>query len=228
MAPRLHEGGRPTAADPEGGASIRPSSLIVSIVLTLLTLASPASAEWFADAFIGASLTSKDEITFTTFGVERKQDADFKSSAIFGLRVGKWLDGLPWLGVAVDGSYFRASADVQVFPITGLVMLRYGFLKDEEFKEGRLQPYAGIGGGLFISNLDGSIGFVEGSDTSTDMGLDLRLGVAYRIESSWAAFLEYRFTHVSPTYTVEPFGGRTPADTALNTNHFLLGLSYRF
>jgi opacity protein-like surface antigen len=107
-------------------------------------------------------------------------------------------------------------------------MVRYGFLKDDEVKEGRLQPYAGIGGGVFISHLDGSIGSVQGTDTSTDAGLDLRLGVSYRIESNWAAFFEYRFTHASPTYTVEPFGGRTPADTTLNTNHFLLGLSYRF
>jgi opacity protein-like surface antigen len=207
---------------------MRPSLLTLSIVLVLAALASPASAEWFADGYVGASLTSKDEITFTTFRVERHQDVDYKSSAIFGLRFGRWFDGLPWLGVAVDGSYFRASKDVQVFPITGLVMARYGLLKDEEFKEGRLQPYAGIGGGLFISNLDGTIGFVEGSDTSADMGLDVRLGIAYRVESNWAAFFEYRFTHVSPTYTIEPFGGSTPADTTLNTNHFLLGLSYRF
>lgn len=207
---------------------MRPPILALALILAVLTPASPASAEWFADAYIGASLTSNDEITFKTFGVERKQDANYKSSAIFGVRFGRWFDDLPWLGVAVDGSYFRASADVQVFPLTGLLMLRYGFLRDEEVKEGRLQPYAGIGGGVFISNLDGSIGFVEGSDTSTDMGLDIRLGVSYRIESNWAAFFEYRFTHVSPTYTVEPFGGRTPADTTLNTNHFLLGLSYRF
>lgn len=207
---------------------MRRSMLALCTVLVMLTPAAPAAAEWFADAYVGASLTAEDEITFKTFGVERTQDANYRSSAIFGLRAGRWFDELPWLGLAVDGSYFRASADLLVFPITGLVMVRYGLLRNEEFKEGRLQPYAGLGGGLFISNLDGSIGFVEGSDTSADLGLDVRLGVAYRVETNWAAFLEYRFTHVTPTYTVEPFGGRTPADTTLNTNHFLLGLSYRF
>jgi hypothetical protein len=207
---------------------MRRAILVVASVLVVLTPAPQASAQWFADAYVGASLTSEADVTFTTFGVEREQDANHKSSAIFGLRLGKWLDSLPWMGLAVDASYFRASADLQVFPLTALVMARYGFLRDDEFKDGRLQPYAGLGGGLFISNLDGTIGFLEGSDTSADMGLDVRLGVAYRVESNWAAFFEYRFTHVSPTYTVEPFGGSTSADTTLNTNHFLLGLSYRF
>jgi opacity protein-like surface antigen len=207
---------------------MRVPSLVLSSMLAVLVLASPAAAEWFADAYIGAALTSKDDITFTTFNVERTQDANYKSSAVWGLRFGKWLDTLPWLGLAVDGSYFRATKDLQVFPLTALLMVRYGFLKDEEFKEGRLQPYAALGGGLFISNVDGTLGFLKASDTSVDMGLDTRVGIAYRFEGNWAAFLEYRFTHVSPTYDVQPFGGRTPADTTLNTNHFLLGLSYRF
>jgi opacity protein-like surface antigen len=207
---------------------MRVPALVLSSILALLAVASPAAAEWFADAYIGAALTAKDDITFTTFNVERTQDANYKSSAVWGLRLGKWFDTLPWFGVAVDASYFRATQDLQVFPLTALLMVRYGFLKDEEFKEGRLQPYAALGGGLFISNIDGTLGFLKASDTSVDMGLDTRAGVAYRFDGNWAAFVEYRFTHVSPTYDVQPFGGRTPADTTLNTSHFLLGLSYRF
>jgi opacity protein-like surface antigen len=213
---------------PPKEASMRRSTLALATALIVLALASNACAEWFADGYIGASLTGKDEITFTTFNVERKQDVSYKSSAVFGVRLGKWFDQAPWLAVALDGSYFRPSGDIQVFPLTALLMVRHGFLKDEEFKEGRLQPYAGIGGGVFISSLDGTIGFLQGSDTSVDMGLDIRAGVSYRIETNWAAFFEYRFTHVSPTFDVKPFGGTTPADTTFNTNHFLLGLSYRF
>src|SRR5207248_3357570 len=60
---------------------------------------------------------------------------------------------LPWLGVAADVSYFRPATDVQTVPLSLLVMARYGFLKDDEFKAGRLQPYVGLGGALFFSNL---------------------------------------------------------------------------
>jgi opacity protein-like surface antigen len=207
---------------------MRRSSFTLSLCFVLLVLASSASAEWFADGYVGASLTHRGDITFETFGAERERDAEFRSSAVFGARVGQWLDVLPWLGVALDVSYFRPSGDIQVFPLTALVMARYGFLPDEEFKEGRLHVYAGLGGGLFISNVDGLIGRLEASDTSVDIGLDTRLGVSYRVESNWAIFAEYRFTHVSPSFDVNVAGVRPSADTTFNTSHFLLGLSYRF
>jgi opacity protein-like surface antigen len=224
MAPSLHY----RATEPTKEAFMRVPNLVLSSILAVLTLASPAAAEWFADGYIGAALTAKDDITFKTFNVERTQDANFRSSAVWGLRLGRWFETLPWLGLAVDVSYFRATKDLQVFPLSALAMVRYGFLRDEEFKEGRLQPYAGLGPGLFISNVDGTLGFQKASDTSVDIGLDTRAGLAYRFEGNWAAFIEYRFTHVSPTYDVQPFGGTVPADTTLNTSHFLLGLSYRF
>ena len=85
-------------------------------------------------------------------------------------------------------------------PLSLLVMVRHGFLKDEEFTRGRLQPYVGVGPSLFINNVSGSIRFQESNDTSTDVGLDFRLGTAFLIETNWSAFIEYRFTHVSPTW----------------------------
>jgi opacity protein-like surface antigen len=209
-------------------ASMRRSLLALLLLFPLLALAVPASAEWFLDGYVGASLTHKGEITFEAFDAELERDAEYQSSAVFGVRFGKWLDGLPWLGVAADVSYFRPSGDIQVFPITALLMARYGFLPDEEFKEGRLHVYGGLGPALFISNLDGFIGRFEGSDTSVDIGLDTRLGVSYRVESNWAIFAEYRFTYVSPSFSINAFDTQSTADTTFNTSHFLLGLSYRF
>jgi opacity protein-like surface antigen len=202
--------------------------LTLPTLFALLVLTSPASAEWFLDGYVGASLTHRGEITFEAFDDELERDAEYRSSAVFGVRGGKWLDALPWLGVAVDVSYFKPAADIHVFPLTALVMARYGFLRDEEFKDGRLHVYGGLGGGLFISYVGGSIGRLESSDTSVDFGLDTRLGASYRIESNWALFAEYRFTHVSPSFDVNAFGVRTSADTTFNTSHILLGLSYRF
>jgi opacity protein-like surface antigen len=209
-------------------ASMRRLLLMLSVLLLLLAPASTASAEWFLDGYVGASLTHKHDFTFEAFDAELERDAEYRSSAIFGVRGGKWLDGLPWLGLALDVSYFRPSADIQVFPMTALVLARYGFLPDDEFKEGRLHVYGGLGGGIFITNLDGFIGRFEGSDTSLDFGLDTRLGVSYRVESNWAIFAEYRFTHVSPSLDINAFNTETSADTTFNTSHFLLGLSYRF
>jgi hypothetical protein len=63
----------------------------------------------------------------------------------------------------------------------------------------------------------GSIGFQEANDTSTDVGLDVRLGGAFLIETNWSAFIEYRFTHVSPTFDTKVFGGSVPASTTFDT-----------
>ena len=209
---------------------MRRLSILLSVVLTVLVLAPAASAEWFADAYLGPAVTSSSTLTFTTFGQEQKQSLNGRSSPLFGLRFGRWLEdfNLPWLGVAADVSYFRPATDVQTVPLSLLVMARYGFLKDDEFKAGRLQPYLGLGGALFFSNLSGSIGFQEASDTSADIGLDTRVGVAFMIDSSWAAFTEYRFTHVTPSWDIKVLGGTTSASTTFNTHHIILGLSYRF
>ncbi len=209
---------------------MRRLGILLTVVLTVLVLAPAASAEWFADGYLGPALTSSSTLTFTTFGDERKQSLNGRSSPVFGLRFGRWLEdfNLPWLGVAADVSYFRPATDVQTVPVSLLLMARYGLLKDEEFKAGRLQPYVGLGGGLFFSNVSGAIGFQEASDTSTDVGLDTRVGAAFMMDANWAAFIEYRFTHVTPTWDVKVFGGTTPASTTFNTHHVILGLSYRF
>jgi opacity protein-like surface antigen len=203
----------------------------VAVVLAIVVLAPVASAEWFGDAYIGPAITTRSTLTFTEFGEGQSQDFDGRSSPLFGLRFGRWLDNLqwPWLGVAVDVSYFRPAIDVQTVPISLLLMARYGLLKDQEFPMGRLQPYVGLGAGLFISNVSGNLGSREADDTTRDIGLDVRVGAAFLIDGPWAAFTEYRFTHFSPSFDIKTFGGGTvSSDTTFNTHHILLGVSYRF
>jgi len=129
--------------------------IALAAVLAVLAQVPAASAEWFADAYLGPAVTSSSTLTFTTFGEERKEKVGGRSSALFGLRFGRWLDDVPWFGLAVDASYFRPAPDVQTVPLSLLVMVRYGFLKDEEFTRGRLQPYVGVGPSLFIMGRQG-------------------------------------------------------------------------
>jgi opacity protein-like surface antigen len=202
----------------------------LSVVLVVLVLAPSASAEWFLDGYLGPAVTPGDTLTFKVFNQQFKQDLSGRSSPSFGLRFGRWLEdfNLPWLGIAADVSYFRPANDVQTVPISLLAMARYGFLKDEEFPRGRLQPYAGLGFGVFISNASGNIGTLAVDDTSTDVGFDARLGVAYQVDPHWALFTEYRFTHVSPSWKVNVFGTDVSADTTFDTHHVVLGVSCRF
>jgi opacity protein-like surface antigen len=209
---------------------MRRLTLALAVVLTVLAVASEASAQWFLDAYLGPALTSDSKLEFTAFNEQQRQNVIGRSSPSFGVRVGRWLDDLqiPFVGVAFDVSYFRPAADVQTVPLSLLLMARYGFLKDDEVPDGRLQPYVGIGPGFFISNLNGIIGSQSGDSTSRDIGLDTRVGLAYRFDSNWAGFAEYRFTRVSPTWKVDIFNGTTDATTTFNTHHIVLGVSYRF
>jgi opacity protein-like surface antigen len=203
----------------------------VSVVLALVVLApAVASAEWVLDAYLGPAVTTSSKLTFTVFGEEQKQNLGGRSSPEFGLRAARWLDdlALPWLGFAFDVSYFRPAVDVQTVPLSVLLMVRYGFLKDEEFPGGRLLPYVGVGPGLFFSIANGTVGFTQVNETSKDVGLDFRAGLGFRFDSNWGAFLEYRFTHVSPSWSVDVFGAKADASTTFNTNHVVLGVSYRF
>jgi opacity protein-like surface antigen len=209
---------------------MRRLTILLSALLGIAVLAPAASAEWFLDAYLGPALTSSTKLEFTEFGETQRQNVNGRSSPSFGVRAGRWLEDfdLPWIAVAFDVSYFRPDQNVQTIPVSVLLMARYSFLKDEEFPGGRLQPYVGVGPGLFFSILDGNIGAQTGHSTSKDIGLDTRVGLAYRFDSNWAGFAEYRFTHVSPSWNVDIFAGKTDASTTFNTHHIVLGVSYRF
>ena len=210
---------------------MRRLTVLLSVMLAIVVLApAGASAEWFVEGYLGPAITTGSKLEFTLFNNEQKENLSGRSSPEFGLRLGSWLDdySLPWLGVALDVSYFRPATDVQTVPLSVLLMARYGFLKDAEVPAGRLQPYVGVGPGLFFSNANGSIGFHDVDDTSTDVGLDFRAGLAFRFDRNWGAFAEYRFTHVTPSWNIDVFGGKADASTTFNTHHVVLGVSYRF
>ena len=205
-----------------------------------------ASAEVFLDLYGGASIFTDPDITVSREGRERETER-FGSDTKFtvGGRGGYWFDaqGLRWLGVALDISYFEpeytrqgvtvqrdlVSLKVQVLPITPLVMFRLPLLTAPEHPNGQLQLYTGIGPGFFVR--DGTAQFQSGrefSESGVSIGIDFRAGIAYEFLPNWAVFAEYRFTHfsVSPEGRVE--GQKTTVDVDFNTNHALFGVSYRF
>jgi opacity protein-like surface antigen len=156
-----------------------------------------------------------------------------------GGRLGYWFEKLPWLGVSLDLSYFKAEgekAEFDVIPLSLLLMLRLPLFKSEEFPNGRIQPYGAIGPGLFsyYAKADFQPTLPEKiSAYDVDIGLDLRAGLSWQFHRNWAIFGEYRYTAVKIDFTQGDFlpifsGSDESAETHLKTNHFLLGISYRF
>src|SRR5207253_8693982 len=74
----------------------------------------PASAEWIADLFVGPTFTrSQDVKVDSTAGRGVFRDVDFDTAISGGVRVGRYFDAVPFLGVAVDGFLFYPNIGTQ-------------------------------------------------------------------------------------------------------------------
>lgn len=190
----------------------------------------------FADVYFGASMPQDEDLHMrsSAFGVVAEStDADVNYDASFtsGARVGYWSKSRLWLGFAMDVSYFRMDSDkkdITLYPISTLLMLR--------LPKRRFQPYVGIGPALFVSKMKFDVDLSELSsggtgtfdDTSFDVGLDTRAGLALAWYRNTGIFAEYRFTHHSAEYNDTLAGVKVDVETDSNTHHLMVGISYRF
>jgi len=205
----------------------------------------PAGAEVFFDLYGGATNFGDPDFTVSREGRARETergsaDTDFT----VGGRGGYWFDaqGLRWLGLALDVSYFEpeytreggngtiAKVKVRTVPITPLVMLRLPLLESPEHPNGQLQLYTGAGPGIFL--VDTQARFLSGAGevtkSSAEIGVDFRAGVAYEFTPNWAVFGEYRFTYYSTSPEDRIDGQKTKVEADFDAHHVLLGISYRF
>jgi opacity protein-like surface antigen len=226
---------------------MKKTKLSLMMLCLLFLIPTFAWAEWFLDIYGGESATRganvKAQVThYSIFGSSSQshtEKVDLDSSFTMGGRLGYWSERLPWLGVSLDLSYFKAEgekAEFDVVPLSLLLMLRWPLFKSENFPKGRLQPYAGVGPGYCFT--DSRVNFrptlqdsVSGS--SGEIGFDARAGLAWQFHKHWAIFGEYRYTDVKIDLKQKDYlaifsGTDESIKTHLKTNHFLAGISYRF
>jgi opacity protein-like surface antigen len=189
------------------------------IVHGVIPTAAMAAPEWFADVYLGVAATHSTEADKTVSGQTTREDAGGETSVDAGVRVGRWFETLPWLGLALDSSYFKPGPDSQTIPASLLVMGRLAFLKGGDFPDGRLRPYAGVGPGVFVTLLDGELASVE-------IGLNVRAGALFRLNEKIAIFGEYGFTYVSPSLDSDKTD--TKIEATFSTHHVVGGISFRF
>ena len=181
-----------------------------------------------------------------TTSKDLKEDAKFKNAFTVGGRVTYWTQSIPWLGLAFDGSYFKADAknaniEIPVYGLSLLMMMRYPLFRNEQFPQGRLQPYLGFGPEFGFSK--STVEFEDnGSQTKVKdningFGVDARAGILWQLHRHWGTFFEYRFTYldmnggIPSNYSQADEEGTIDfenLETKLTTHHFLVGLSFRF
>ena len=205
---------------------------IVLVLMILVCPMRPAGAEWFLDLYGGGSFTQDVDVTIRN-GTTLDDRIEFDTALTGGGRLGYWLAGLgiPWLGIAVDVSYFApdatataGTASLEVLPISALLMLRLPLFTDTDFPAGRLQPYIAGGPSVFVSRVkvDTSVFGERLSAEQAELGADLRAGLTFMLTPNFGLFAEGRYMF----FSVDPESRGTEFD--IETFQALAGVTLRF
>jgi opacity protein-like surface antigen len=207
----------------------------------------PAAAEWFADVYVGRSLTSDSEVKLSQ-GL-RLENVEFDNGFTYGGRFGTFFNAVPWLGVTFDAMSFSANIDKQTAQVknTGAivqlapldlsvslisldVVLRLPLLATPEIPNGRLTPYILGGPSAFIARADDGGNFIRRyqDDTEVSFGYNAGAGIGWQFSKSIGVFTEYRFTHGKPEFEFDNFDDRVKVKTTVDSHHVLIGFSFKF
>jgi len=166
------------------------------IVLCPMLAASPAAAEWFADAYAGYSLTVDSDVTVhSPSGLSIYRDVEhdraIDNAFIIGARFGRYFDFAPFLGVGVDLFKFSPTIGPQQVHIDGCV------------------PSGTCAGGQ-----GGTTGRIDVSTVGVSLDLMLRLPLLKTDKSPWGTLNPYILAGVPVFITTV-----TPRTTAQFRNH---------
>lgn len=177
---------------------------------------------------------------------------DLKASVMYGAKLGYYFDSVKWLGVETEvfnttphmkqqtqtltvpqGFAFAAPpscAGSQSCPISAsgsyLRVLTWAPVNlVVRYQMGQLEPYAGVGMGVFFARLkDAGTG---DSTSSTAVGLNTQVGLRYRVTSNIAIFGEWKFNHARFSFDATP-NAFTNVDATYNVHHLVFGVGYHF
>lgn len=153
-------------------------------------------------------------------------------------------------GVATKHKKNRFLSEARVFTLAFMFAARYGFLPTEQVPFGRLQPYIGLGPGLFIMDQEVTVQivswiaetrrFTDGfnispqSNTSVSVCLIGDAGLRWMFNKHLSADLFFRFRRAAPGFTYkyrDPLTSQYTSFTmhpTFNIYSLNLGLAYHF
>ncbi len=209
------------------------TALLVSIACLIVSV-QPCAAEWFADVYAGVSLTDKDDIKVvsTEAGHAKYRDVEFEKAPAYGLRLGRYFDAVPFLGLGVDYFSFTpnigaqsvrvdgcpfvgtcvtntkisfGSYDVSVQSLSLDLFLRLPLFRSADAPGGRVQPYVLGGAPVFMTSFKPrNTHLFRNHDGDTDISFGYKggAGLAVYVFKNLMLFGEYRFTHVEHEFDV--------------------------
>ena len=189
-------------------AFTRCSPMIIG-VLALLLFSRPVKAEMYVAGQIGAHLPH-DASNVTWGGVGDQvggSDLALQNSLIYGAKLGYYFDQvkLGRFSLGVETEVFNATPHLKqqgatrggitstLSGLTNRVLTWAPAVVLVRYQAGAFEPYAGVGVGLFFSNLATG----NYSDTRTHVGLNTQVGIRYRVNQNLSLFTEWKYNHAN-------------------------------
>lgn len=230
------------------------ASLLASLILTAL-LPPRAKAEWYIAGQLGVTLPSLGGgLTNVDVGSPFPQgathsDLDLQTSMLYGGKVGYYFRSARWLGLETEvfhtnphikeqthtffspsgvpvGSATLQGAHLGVTMWAPLnIMLRY--------PKSRLQPYIGIGPGIFFARIkQEGLGAENPTSTSSNgkIGLNAKAGVEYYFTRRFSAFGEWKYNYARFSFSenLDAFPFPYAFKATYSVHNLAFGLAYHF
>jgi opacity protein-like surface antigen len=227
----------------------------LSAVLTTVLPATQAYPEAYIGGQFGASISSLAKgLTngeFTEFSPPATiSDRELQSSLVGGLKVGYYFSRARWFGLETEAFYTTPHIKQQHTTITiqpgtfnGTPVpggTAAGELSGDHFRvltwapvnfmfryhRTRLQPYIGVGPGVFFGRIHQTTQGFEGSQSSTRVGLNAKVGLDYFITRHVSVFGEWKYNLVQFRFAASDT--QLAYSTTYQMHMAVVGLSYHF
>lgn len=174
-------------------------------------------------------------------------DQSLQKSILYGGKVGHYFRAVPWLGIEAEVYHTTPHIKQQVTTFSGpsgpigsveLPGLHFRVLTVAPFNvmfrlpKARLQPYIGVGPGIFLARIEDPALTSGNTQSSTGFGLNAQVGMRYYITRQVALFGEGKFNYNFTKFSFD----ETPAgafnlfgfDANYRIFHAVFGLSFHF
>ncbi len=217
-------------------------------LIALLTFTESSHAEMYVAGQLGVNIPNGYSDVSATGGSVNVTTSSLsqQNSMMYGAKLGYYFDSLNYEGfnLGVETEVFNSTPHIQKQPFSanGSIGNLYGTLTGTfnglnnrvlmwspftalvRHKSGAFEPYAGVGLGLFFSNLSG-YGASASSDTA--VGLNTQLGLKYHIADHLSMFGEWKYNYAKFQYN-NIVGTAVNISANYSANLLSFGIAYHF
>lgn len=205
-------------------------------MLALLLFSRPVDAEMYVGGQVGANVPADlSDVEWGLGGATASgNDLSLQTSFVYGAKLGYYFDKLKWLGIETEVFNATPHLNQQNVVINGVSLGTLPGISNRiltwapvnlivRYQAGKFEPYFGLGLAVFFSHLSAS-GF---SSSSTDVGLNMQLGLRYRVTEAIAMFGEWKYNMADIGHD-NLAGIGLNLDTQYRAHNFVVGLGYHF